>query len=224
MAASRISNRRNPKKSKYKKFTGDVPASRVAAAREFLPVSESQGFQFIYLPNRGREPISVMRNRLRALGIQNNRILDIHYPDRHVSAFLIHNDYAQTFLDIMRDHSITPLETFDPIDKSTLRDLKYAEATDEHLQEEVQRIHHERLMNIIKQIHRPMRQIAVARDFCFNKNWITNTEYSELFEAIKPTSRQYAKDDTDTNMDQNPAAQFYPITPSLAAGTAANTE
>ncbi|KAI9325888.1 hypothetical protein BD770DRAFT_457704 [Pilaira anomala] len=78
--ASKATPSRRISKKKARKFTSDVPESRQAAARGFLPVSETQGFQFIYLPNRGREKISVMRNRLAALGIQNSRV-SIHYPD-----------------------------------------------------------------------------------------------------------------------------------------------
>lgn len=54
-----------------------------AAARFLQAPSETQGFQYAYLPTKARVPISQIRARLRKLDIQNTRILDIHYPDHH---------------------------------------------------------------------------------------------------------------------------------------------
>ncbi|RCH95003.1 hypothetical protein CU098_010419 [Rhizopus stolonifer] len=69
------------------------PAAREAAARNFLPISETQGFAFIYLHLRGKEPMSAMRMRLRRLKLQSSRILDIHYPTNNVVALLVYSDY-----------------------------------------------------------------------------------------------------------------------------------
>lgn len=220
-ASNATPSRRMPKK-KTRKFTIDVPESRQAAARGFLPVSETQGFQFIYLPNRGREKISVMRNRLAALGIQNSRVLDIHYPDRHVAAFLVHNDYASTFIANFNNHNISPITDFDPLDTNHLRDPKYKDASAETLSSEALRLHQDRLQYIITRIHHPNRQLAVARDFCFQKQWITKTQYDTIFHKQTPltTTTTHITIDSDTQMNDI-TTQFQPGASSRADDSSA---
>ncbi|RCH88818.1 hypothetical protein CU097_010597 [Rhizopus azygosporus] len=67
--------------------------SQMAAARTFSVLSANHGYKFLYLPLRRRLPIGQLRSRLRQLNINTRRILSIHYPDRHLVALLIHNDY-----------------------------------------------------------------------------------------------------------------------------------
>ncbi|KAG1607104.1 hypothetical protein G6F46_012542 [Rhizopus delemar] len=74
-----------------------------AAARILQPPSENQGFKYIYLPTKARVPIGQLRSRLRKLDINNNRVLDIHHPDRNVVALLVHNDYADELRPICND-------------------------------------------------------------------------------------------------------------------------
>ncbi|KAG1162133.1 hypothetical protein G6F37_002437 [Rhizopus arrhizus] len=64
------------------------------AARFLQPPSDNQGLQYIYVPTKARVPIGQVRSRLRKLDINNNRILDIHYPDRNILALLVHNEFA----------------------------------------------------------------------------------------------------------------------------------
>jgi hypothetical protein len=66
---------------------------KAAAARFFQPPSPTQGFKYLYLSTKARLPVGKLRNLFRKLEINNNRILDIHYPDRHIIALLTHNDY-----------------------------------------------------------------------------------------------------------------------------------
>ncbi|KAI9329699.1 hypothetical protein BD770DRAFT_404118 [Pilaira anomala] len=180
--ASKATPSRRISKKKALKFTSDVPESRQAAARGFLPVSETQGFQLIYLPNRGREKISVMRNRLAALGIQNSRVLNIHYPDRH-----------------------------------HLRDPKYKDAFFETLTSEALRLHQDRLQYIITRIHHPHCQLAIARDFCFQKQWITKTQYDTIFHKQDSSIvNTHNIIDSDTQMNDITTQFQPPITSSRA--------
>ncbi|KAG0735466.1 hypothetical protein G6F62_011832 [Rhizopus arrhizus] len=64
-----------------------------AATRLLQPPSTNQGFKYIHLPTKTRVPIGQIRFRLRKLDINNNRIIDIYYPDRNIVALLIHNGY-----------------------------------------------------------------------------------------------------------------------------------
>lgn len=85
-----------------------------AAGRAFVLPSENHGFQYVYLPARARIPTGQMRARLRKLGIDNSRILDIHYPDRQVIALLTHNDFAPVCLWTLNKFGVKSLENFQP--------------------------------------------------------------------------------------------------------------
>ncbi|KAG1038955.1 hypothetical protein G6F43_012606 [Rhizopus delemar] len=104
-----------------------------AAARILQPPSENQGFKYIYLPMKARVPIGQLRSRLRKLDINNNRILDIHYPDRNVVALLVHNDYTDEFRSHLQRFKVTPKDDFNPCNPKLFRDPQYADASDEEL-------------------------------------------------------------------------------------------
>lgn len=193
---------------KSKKFSLAVPESRQAAARAFAPISDSQGFQSLYFPNRGRrEPISIMRNRIQALGLQNSRVLDIHYPARHVVAFLVHNDYTPTVLNKFADMNINPV-TFNPTDSANLHDPKFASCSPEDLKLEATRIFQDRLQFIIQRVHDSKRQVAIARDFCFRQKLLSETQYVALLKIIKPVKSNSDTQDQDDVMT-DVAAQFH---------------
>ncbi|KAI9324419.1 hypothetical protein BD770DRAFT_302658, partial [Pilaira anomala] len=94
----------SPAGSAASKYADEYPALEVGvspvsspsgslAARMFTPVSESQGFKYVYLPCRAREKYSDVRKKLKSLKIDTARILDVHYPAQKVIALLVHNDY-----------------------------------------------------------------------------------------------------------------------------------
>ncbi|KAG1464453.1 hypothetical protein G6F46_002894 [Rhizopus delemar] len=70
------------------------PEQAQTAARLLQPPSKNQGFQYLYLSTKARFPVGQVRSRLRKLKINNDRILDISYPDRHDVALMVDNDYA----------------------------------------------------------------------------------------------------------------------------------
>ncbi|KAG0740136.1 hypothetical protein G6F23_008480 [Rhizopus arrhizus] len=97
-----------------------------AAARFLQPPSDNQGFQYIYVPTKARVPTGQVRSRLRKLDINNNRILDIHYPDRNILALLVHNDYAAELRQQLQRFKVTIKYDFDLCNPQNLRDSKYA--------------------------------------------------------------------------------------------------
>lgn len=64
-----------------------------------------------------------MRDILRHLGIDNNRILDIQYPAHKTIGFLIHNNFANTSLEQLAKVNIQPIE-LNPLDPANLHDKK----------------------------------------------------------------------------------------------------
>ncbi|KAL9536398.1 hypothetical protein PS6_011922, partial [Mucor atramentarius] len=111
--------------------------------------------------------------------------------------------------------SSTLITDFDPCASSLLRDPKYHQTTDSSfLTSEATRIFQERLIRIVQRLHVPHVQLAVARDFCFSHQWITNDQYRELYHCVYPdkahkTDSSLANDDVhmDDTVSQNSATQ-----------------
>ncbi|KAI9365887.1 hypothetical protein BD770DRAFT_294893, partial [Pilaira anomala] len=68
----------------------------------------------IHLNLKYRDKASAVRTKLRALGIDNGRILDLHFPTRGVVSILIHSDYLPTLTSILEKHELNPLTDFNP--------------------------------------------------------------------------------------------------------------
>ena len=171
------------KKTIQKKRPQPSKRAKEIAARHLTPVSESQGFQFIYVPCRHRMTIKAMRQILRTLHVDNSRILDIHFPDRQVAALLVHNDYAQPLMEILKKEGIQVKKDFDPLDPSILRDQKLADLSDEQRFEKVQEVHHNNLIKALQFIREPVK-FAVARDF-YKNSWITADELTSFLPTYK---------------------------------------
>ncbi|CAO3697493.1 unnamed protein product [Rhizopus stolonifer] len=145
---------------KISRHQRSTPAAREAAARNFLPISEIQGFSFIYLHLRGKEPMSTMRMRIRRLKLQSSRILDIHYPTNNIVALLVHNDYYQEAIQILEIQQITCLPNFVSFSKQHLRDSRYNDKSIEERQSAAKAIFHQRLTNIALRVQHDNRKIC----------------------------------------------------------------
>ncbi|KAG1031593.1 hypothetical protein G6F43_013922 [Rhizopus delemar] len=124
---AKVHRRRNPLTSRQ----------RQALARSFMPASDNQGYQYLYLPTRFRERISSLRKKLRQLKLDNGRILDVHYPDNNIVALLVHNDYAADATAILAKSGLKPITDFDPRAESCLRDPAFASLTKEQRKEKM---------------------------------------------------------------------------------------
>lgn len=168
--------------------------------RRFTPMSDNQGYQYLYLPSRFRERISKTRATLRQLKLDNGRILDVSYPGKQVIALLVHNDYAQTALDLLATSGLKPIENFDPCDQSCLRDPAFEALTPEARGKKMTEIHNQRMLRTLKNIRDTIRP-ALARDF-MNKKWISLEQYRDVLtpqkNGNKPPSDPNNKD-PDTN-------------------------
>ncbi|KAI8077403.1 uncharacterized protein B0P05DRAFT_455155, partial [Gilbertella persicaria] len=96
------------------------------AIRAFTPpTTEQQGFSYVYYPSKARISRKTQRNNLKALGVTNGRVLDIHYPARNVVALLVHNDYRQQLIDTLKKSKVEALESYSPLDPNNLVDPIY---------------------------------------------------------------------------------------------------
>lgn len=151
------------------------------AARFFQAPSTTQGFQYLYLPTKARIPLGKLRTTFKKLGVNNGRLLDLHYPDRNIVAVLVHNDYASELTELLTKKGIKLNTTFDPRAATVLKDPKYANDTVEQRQQTAQQLHNQRIQKALIHIRGPAK-FAVARFFA-HKTWITK----EQLEAILAT-------------------------------------
>jgi hypothetical protein len=147
------------------------------AARFFQAPSTTQGFQYLYLPTKARIPLGKLRTTFKKLGVNNGRLLDLHYPDRNIVAVLVHNDYAPELTELLSKKGVKINTTFDPCSASVLKDPKYATDTLEQRQQIAQQLHNQRVQKALVHIRGPAK-FAVARFFA-HKSWITKTQLDE---------------------------------------------
>ncbi|KAG0755808.1 hypothetical protein G6F29_010652 [Rhizopus arrhizus] len=177
-----------------------------AAARLLQPPSENQGFQYLYLPTKARVPVGQLRSRLRKLDINNNRILDIHYPDRNVVVLLVHNDYADELRSHLRKFKVTLKDDFDPCDPMILRDPKYSDSTTEEQTNIIFMHYCNRMERTLRFVRAPIK-FAVARYF-HTKGWISTQILQETLSFNRRANHTqpesiFFEDDMSTVEDHN---------------------
>lgn len=149
-----------------------------AAARFFQPPSPNQGFKYLYIPTKARIPVGTLRTMFRRMGVNNARLLDIHYPARHTAAILIHNDFESEFVDLLTKHRISHNENFNPNSGSILEDPNFKDLSTTERDEIARRHQTLRLERAVQHIRAPVKY-AVARYF-YDKNYITKKFYDSL--------------------------------------------
>jgi hypothetical protein len=131
----------------------------------FQAPSTTQGFQYLYLPTKARIPLGKLRTTFKKLGVNNGRLLDLHYPDRNIVAVLVHNDYAPELTELLTKKGVKLNTTFDPCAASVLKDPKYATDTLEQRQQIAQLLHNQRVQKSPGSYPRP-RQICGGSFLC----------------------------------------------------------
>ncbi|KAG1453779.1 hypothetical protein G6F56_007485 [Rhizopus delemar] len=178
-------SRQQKRLTRFSRHQKSTPTAREAVTRNFLPISETQGFSFIYLHLRGKEPMSAMSMRLCRLKLQSSRILDIHYPTNNIVARLVDNDYYQEAIQTLEMQQITCLPDFVPFSEQHLPDPRYHDKPIEERQSAAQAIFYQRLTNIALRVQHDNRKFAVAHDFRKNQ-WITEEQYVFIARSIRP--------------------------------------
>ncbi|KAI9480248.1 MAG: hypothetical protein EXX96DRAFT_537536, partial [Benjaminiella poitrasii] len=168
-------------KKNGKRSRKPFPRQVASAARQFTaaPEDSDPGFQYLYLPSRHKETLPRLRAKLAVLKINNWRVLDIHFPARHVVALLVHNDYASDLRALFAVAGITPLSDFDPLDPKHLDDPRLVSLTTDELVQKALSVHQGRLQRALKFIRSIPIRHAVAADFCA-RAWISEDQLREI--------------------------------------------
>lgn len=116
-------------KAKAKKLTAEAKAN---IARPFLELDPNapQGFQYVYIGRSRKISRPETRKRLKLVGIDTSRIIDITFPATGVLGVLVHASYAPVFTQIMTSVGAGLVKDFDPLDPKHLANPLYATYTD----------------------------------------------------------------------------------------------
>ncbi|KAI8327972.1 hypothetical protein BC941DRAFT_332955, partial [Chlamydoabsidia padenii] len=131
-------------------------------------------FQHIYIPIRSRQRIGQVRQTLKQLKIDNNRILDVYYPAMNTTALLIHNDFADDLKTQLNTAGIKPLDTFDPLNPQHISDPKYKELPLDERSTLATTLHRQRMKRTLDFIRAPVKY-TVAKSFAAS-GWITQEQ------------------------------------------------
>ncbi|KAF7720518.1 hypothetical protein EC973_007882, partial [Apophysomyces ossiformis] len=196
---------------------------RAAAARGFQVPSGPQGFDYLYIPRGRRMDRPEIRRRLRKLGLESTRILDISFPTRKVIGLLVHAQYAPIVLELLEKAKVNIVKDFDPTNPSHLADPKFEPLSAAERQSHAIQLNRQRCINALK-FMRPSIAAAVCHDF-LNCGWIDAEDAKAVLATAFPLrdrdnpasafiSTSLHADDVDDDMLDAYATQSRP-TPSI---------
>jgi hypothetical protein len=173
---------------------------QAAAARIFQPVSGPQGFEYVYFPRGRKASPAELRKKLRLLGIDPRRVLDICFPAKAVVGILVHLQYKEELVSSLGKAKIQPLSGFDPLDPAHLGDPKFASAPEESRGLEMARIHAGHCEAALRYLRFPVA-VAVSRVF-LEQGWVSDEAVSEILKA-KPDAPRRRHHDADFDDDMS---------------------
>ncbi|KAI9328137.1 hypothetical protein BD770DRAFT_298779, partial [Pilaira anomala] len=80
------------------------------------------GYTFIYLPSKKRTTYSELRDRLKLLGVNLNRVYSLGRPAKNVISLLIHQGYEKELLSLCDTTGVKPITNFNPTSGATIGD------------------------------------------------------------------------------------------------------
>ncbi|OBZ80238.1 hypothetical protein A0J61_11714, partial [Choanephora cucurbitarum] len=162
---------------------------RKAAACIFVVSFPSAGspvdgplFEYVYLPNKYHARLSVFRQKLRLIGLDNSRVLDVHYPARNVVALLIHTAYKEDLLNVLNKYSLPVLTDFNPFSITNIRNPSFASLDSDALTAMTRELQQARLVRALGYIREQTRRL-VAYDFVC-QGWLSKEQASSAIGSL----------------------------------------
>jgi hypothetical protein len=113
--------------------------------------------------------------------INSSRVLDVHYPYRHLIALLIHNDYEAEVRSQLEKFEIPLCDEYDPLDPNNLRNPDYDNFDQDEKECAAWGVFAQRVIRAIRRLKGPVQR-TVAR-FFVNKGILATVVLNELFPA-----------------------------------------
>jgi hypothetical protein len=117
---------------------------------------------------------SDIRRRLRQIGLDTSRLLDITFPSRNTLGLLIHVQYKTEMCVLLKESQIIPLTSFNPLDPKHIADPKHDTLSASDRTILAAELHRERLIRGLK-FMRPHVAPAVARQYVLH-SWIEESD------------------------------------------------
>lgn len=162
-----------PKKPK-KTPNGPSLKTKTAAARAFMERSSGpQGFEYVFIPRSRRITRTEVRSRLRKIGVETNRILDLIFPAAGVIGVLLHQQYIESFTTTMASVGTKILSDFDVLDPKHVGDPQYNTYSEQGRANKAIELQRNRCINALEFLNRtkPYQVGAIGRSFV-EKGWI----------------------------------------------------
>lgn len=155
------------------------------------------------MPINRKTKHSDLREKLRVLKINLNRVYAIQRPAKNIVSLLIHAGYAQEILDICAKEGIHPITDFNPIASANLGDPKLLESlTEVQLNDKAKAIYYNRMLQAAAQIRDSRLGLTILKYF----NSKDNTDCHaipdvivEQFLKLKPTAVRKIKSANTAN-------------------------
>ncbi|KAI9243224.1 hypothetical protein EDC94DRAFT_670565 [Helicostylum pulchrum] len=155
---------------------------KVAFGRPFLEQSSGpQGFTYVYIPRSRKLTRIEVRSRLRKIGVDTSRVLDIIFPAAGTIGVLLHIQYVKSFTATMVSIGGKTLDSFDVLDPKHLGDPKYLSYTEDGRATKAMELHANRCLSALTFLHRTKsHQVQpVGRSF-ISLGWITDSELLDV--------------------------------------------
>ncbi|KAF1797896.1 hypothetical protein FB192DRAFT_1396736 [Mucor lusitanicus] len=154
------------RKRKSKKPVPPSAAALAAFARKFSSASDpssANGYRFVYY-KASKHLLSWYRSQLLPMvGVNDSRVLDIHFPTQRVVSFLLHSDFVLEFTSIMHQKlKHDPLLDFDPLEDKNLLDPAFASLDSVSRAQKLRDLQNIRVLRALTFV-RPSVRVSVAK-------------------------------------------------------------
>ena len=164
------------KKSAHRPDPAQANKRKLAAGRLFKSSAAKgpQGYEYVYIGRSGKILRSEVRRTLRKIGVDTARVLDINFPASEVIGILLHTQYVDEFLSLLRASEAEIYKDFDPMDSDNIADPKYDDLSKEERAGLVAELVHDRAVDALRHI-RPLNVSSVGHWF-MELYWIDQVE------------------------------------------------
>lgn len=173
-----------------------VPSAKTMrrCARAFRPLPALQsGYRFVYFQIGRKQSVQRYRSIFRSLGLDNSRVLDLHFPVRDVVSVLLHTDFVLEFTSAMASLAdASPLLGFDPYDVEHIHDPALRKSlSPAALVQKAKELQNLRVLRAITFV-RPSVRVSVARSM-LEQNYIEQAQFDAILaEELEARASQTA--------------------------------
>ncbi|CAO3610240.1 unnamed protein product [Mucor fragilis] len=176
-------NQHDAKNAAHRPDPSKIAKKKMAAGRLFKTSATKgpQGFQYVYIGRSGKILRSEIRRNLKKVGVNTSRILDLNFPGSKAIGVLLHTQYVDEFLSLLRERVSGILTDFDPLDPANIADPKYDDMTENDRISLIAEMVNARSVDALSHL-RPLNVSSVGRWF-LNLGWIDQAELDEAVAA-----------------------------------------